>query len=263
MPAVSFSAMPRREPDGALVVEVPERVVDRLGGKRRAPVRVTLNGVGYRSTIAVYGGRFYLPVRREIREAAALAAGQSARVTLEVDADARTIALPADLAAALADSGLEPAFAALSFTHRRELVESVTGAKRAETRRARIAKALMGLRGQGMRGGAVMGEDRIRGKTLRWTFEDGPVAGRAFEHTFNADGTVSYLMAGGASGDKPTTEKKYEVERVSDDVFAVSYLAASGYTLTTVLDFKSGKAVAFASNEKELTVQHGTFETVG
>jgi hypothetical protein len=36
------------------------------------PVRVSLNGVKYRSTIAVYGGRYYLPVRKEICAAASL-----------------------------------------------------------------------------------------------------------------------------------------------------------------------------------------------
>ena len=157
MPEISFTAEPRSEPDGALVVEVPESVVDRLGGKRRAPVRVTLNGVGYRSTIAVYGGRFYLPVRREIREAAALQAGRAARVTVEADEEARTIAVPEDLSAALAGAGLESAFASLSFTHRRELIESVTGAKRAETRRGRIDKALAGLRERDMHGGGTDG----------------------------------------------------------------------------------------------------------
>jgi hypothetical protein len=40
----------------------------------------------------------------------------------------------------------------------------------------------------------------------------------------------------------------------------VSYLSSSGYTLTVVLDNRSKHVVAFASNEKELTVQHGTFE---
>jgi hypothetical protein len=39
----------------------------------------------------------------------------------------------------------------------------------------------------------------------------------------------------------------------------VSYLE-SGYTLTTLLDFKSKKLVAFASNEKGVSAQHGTFE---
>lgn len=107
-----------------------------------------------------------------------------------------------------------------------------------------------------------MTSDPVRGKTLRWTFEDGPMAGKGFEHTFHLDGRVSYRPAGADPGEKPTTEKKYEVAQVNDDVCAVSYLGASGYTLTTVLDFKTGRMSAFASNEKELVVQGGTFETI-
>lgn len=50
-----------------------------------------------------------------------------------------------------------------------------------------------------------------------------------------------------------------EIEVLGDDVCVVSYLGPSGYTLTTVLDMRTDKLVAFASNEKELTVQHGRF----
>ena len=32
--------------------------------------------------------------------------------------------------------------------------------------------------------------DSLIGKTVRWTFADGPVAGKTYEHTFNADGSV-------------------------------------------------------------------------
>jgi hypothetical protein len=103
-----------------------------------------------------------------------------------------------------------------------------------------------------------MKSDPIRGKTIRWTYEDGPTAGTAFEHTFAADGRVTYRMAG--AGGEGTTEKKYEVAQAGEEVWAVSYLATSGYTLTSVLDFRSRKVVSFASNEKELVVQHGTFE---
>ena len=53
---------------------------------------------------------------------------------------------------------------------------------------------------------------------------------------------------------------KYEVAPFTDDVYAVSYLSGSGYTLTSVLDSAGGTVVSFASNEKELVVQHGTFE---
>lgn len=120
-----------------------------------------------------------------------------------------------------------------------------------------------------------MNSDPIRGSTIRWTYDDGPMAGKAFEHTFKDDGTVTYREAPGANGEvrKPSTNGqgktaqpkkepavKYEVEKVNDEVYAVSYLASSGYTLTSVLDLDSGTVVSFASNEKELVVQRGTFD---
>jgi hypothetical protein len=146
--AVSFTTVARPNPDGVLLVEVPARVVAALGEKKRVPVTVTLNGVSYRSTIALYGGRFYLPARREIREAAKLVAGKRAHVTLEADTAARTVAVPSDLGRALASAKVRPAFDALSFTRRSEHVEAVTVAKRPETRSARIAKVVTALRAQ-------------------------------------------------------------------------------------------------------------------
>ena len=148
MPAVSFSTIAQRDQDGVLIIEVPARVVAALGDRKRVPVTVTLNGVLYRSTIAVYGGRFYLPTRKEIRDAAKLAPGERAHVTLEADTVARTVAVPTDLGRALASAKLRPAFNALSFTRRKEHVEAVTGAKRPETRAARIAKVVTALRAQ-------------------------------------------------------------------------------------------------------------------
>jgi hypothetical protein len=119
-----------------------------------------------------------------------------------------------------------------------------------------------------------MGADPIRGKTIRWTYDDGPMAGKSFEHTFGNDGTVTWRETGSedrgtkppSNGKqktgKPSTEPKakYEVAQVNDDVFAVSYLSGSGYTLTSVLDFAAGTVVSFASNEKELVPQRGMFE---
>jgi hypothetical protein len=103
--------------------------------------------------------------------------------------------------------------------------------------------------------------DPIRGKTIRWTFDDGPMAGKTFEHTFGADGNVRWTMVGAGAG-KPSSPEHYEAVKVHSDVYAVSYLASSGYTLTAVLDFRVGSVVGFASNEKQLTVQHGSFEAV-
>jgi MoaF N-terminal domain len=103
--------------------------------------------------------------------------------------------------------------------------------------------------------------DEMAGKTLRWTFEDGPTAGKAYEHVFGADGKVHWSEAGGTPG--KDSEADYRFAAVSDGVVAVSYLAPSGYTLTSILDLDSGAVVAFASNESELVVQRGTFEEIG
>jgi len=107
-----------------------------------------------------------------------------------------------------------------------------------------------------------MGTDPIRGQTLRWRYDDGQMAGKVFEHTFAPDGTVTYRMA-----DQPVKDTKgqkpgphYEVEKVNDTVYAVSYLGDAGYTLTSVLDFAAGTVVSFSSNDKELAVQHGTLQ---
>jgi hypothetical protein len=107
-----------------------------------------------------------------------------------------------------------------------------------------------------------MKSDPIRGKTIQWTFSDGPMANRTFEHSFRGDGSVSFRPLDGNSDGKPTNVKKYEIATVGPDVYAASYLGPSGYTLTVVLDYRSAQLVAFASNEKDLTLQHGTFREV-
>ena len=110
------------------------------------PVRVTLNGATYRSTIAVYDGRYYLPARKEVRDAAKLVVGGRAQVSLEVDAAPRTVEVPADLVRALSAAKLRADFDAFSFSHRREFAESITSAKRPETRVARIKKIVAQVR---------------------------------------------------------------------------------------------------------------------
>ena len=107
-----------------------------------------------------------------------------------------------------------------------------------------------------------MKAEAIRGKTIRWTFTDGPMANRTFEHVFHVDGSLTFRMMGGHSDAPPTRVEKYEVATLGADVDAVSYLGPAGYTLTAVLDHRSGRIVAFASNEKSLGLQHGTFEEV-
>jgi hypothetical protein len=108
-------------------------------GRVRAPVRVTVNGHGWRSTVMRYGERYYLPLNRANREAAGVAAGDTVTVLVESDDAPRTVDVPEDLAAALdAGPGAREAFEAASISHRREWVEWVEEAQRAETRSRRV-----------------------------------------------------------------------------------------------------------------------------
>jgi hypothetical protein len=111
-------------------------------------LRVTLNGAyTYRSTVSVYAGRSYLPIRREVREACGLAPDMPVEVTLALDEEPRTVEVPDDLAAALAgDQETQAVFDRLSFTRQREYVEWITDAKREATRTRQMTQTLEMLR---------------------------------------------------------------------------------------------------------------------
>lgn len=127
-------------------LEVPAEVVDGLGGGKRPKVLVTLNGHTYRSSIATMGGRYMVGVSAAVREAAGVAAGDELEVGVELDTAPRTVEVPDDLAAALEGAGVRGAFDALSYTNRRQYVESVEGAKAEATRQRRISKCVEQLR---------------------------------------------------------------------------------------------------------------------
>src|SRR5262245_42043927 len=111
-------------------------------GKVRAPVRVTVNGYTYRSTIAAMGGPPCVPLRRSNREAAGLEGGETISVRLDLDTDKREVTPPADLVRALkATPGALERWRALSYSHQREYAEAIEGAKKPETRARRIAAA--------------------------------------------------------------------------------------------------------------------------
>jgi len=112
-------------------------------GKARPPVRISINGYSFRSTIAVYGGRYYVPVRRERREAAGVKPGDIVQVTIAPDTEARTVEPPAELAAVLAKNGPARAqWESLSYTHKKEHAEAILQAKKPETRARRVQKIL-------------------------------------------------------------------------------------------------------------------------
>lgn len=126
---------------------VPEDVVEALGAGKRPPVRVTINGYTYRSTVAVMGGEFMVGVSAEHRAGAGVQAGDEVDVDLELDTAPREVTVPDDLAAALAaDQDARRTFESLSYSNRSWHALSITGARTEETRRRRIAKSIEALR---------------------------------------------------------------------------------------------------------------------
>jgi antitoxin component of MazEF toxin-antitoxin module len=129
-------------------VVVPDEVVTALGAGKRPPVRVTLNGYTYRSSIASMGGRFLISLSKDNRQKAGLVGGEELEVEVVVDDQPRVAQPPADFAAALAASPAAlTGFAALSSSRQQALVTSIEGAKAAETRERRITKAISDLAG--------------------------------------------------------------------------------------------------------------------
>ena len=117
-----------------------------LFGRARMSVVVAVGGHRFRSTTMTMGGVSFVPFNRANRTAAGAVAGGVLSVVLTPDREERTVELPPELAAALAEAGVRGGWDALSFTARREAVEGIAAARRPETRAKRVAAAVEAAR---------------------------------------------------------------------------------------------------------------------
>jgi uncharacterized protein DUF1905/bacteriocin resistance YdeI/OmpD-like protein len=127
-------------------IRVPPEVLESLGSGKRPPVRVTINGYTYRSTVATVSGEFMVGVSAEVREAAGVAAGDDVDVDLELDTQPREVTVPPDFAEALdRDADARRFFDGLSYSNKRRFVLPIEQATSDEVRQRRIAKAVSTL----------------------------------------------------------------------------------------------------------------------
>ena len=144
---MKFRAVIQLNGKTATGIEVPPDVITSLGQGKRPPVRVTIGGYSYRSTVGVMGGKSMLPVSADNRTAAGVAAGDQVEVEVELDTEPREVTLPPEFATVLAaDEAAQQAFQKLSYSQQQRYVLGITSAKTAETRERRIASALGELR---------------------------------------------------------------------------------------------------------------------
>ena len=122
-------------------IEIPFDV-EAVFGAKRVPVKAVVNKAEYRGSIVRMSGKYLLGIPKAFRVEAGIKAGDHIVVTIEKDADERTVIIPADLADALVLIGLSESFAAMSYTHRKEQVRTIEEAKATETRLRRIQKTI-------------------------------------------------------------------------------------------------------------------------
>ncbi len=142
MDPLTFEVVLERPEDSgsATFIRVPFDV-PAVFGQARPPVRVTIGAHTYPSTVAVYGGEYFLPVNRAHREAAGVDAGDTVSVTLAYDEGPRVVELAPDVAEAFEAAGVLPQWSQLAYSHQREYATWIEDAKRPDTRARRILQA--------------------------------------------------------------------------------------------------------------------------
>jgi hypothetical protein len=136
-----------REVGAVAAITPPVDVAETFGTRGRVPVRGTINGFPYRSSLMPYGGVHMMPVNQALRRGAGAEPGDVVEVVMERDDEARTVEAPPELKKELAKSKTAQAnWEKLSFTHKKEMSISVRDAKQEETRVRRLAKVMQVLR---------------------------------------------------------------------------------------------------------------------
>jgi hypothetical protein len=108
-------------------------------GKAKVPVKVTINGYTWRSTVGNRGGQQYIVVNAEARRCAGVKARDFVNIAIEPDAEKREIDIPAPLQKALG-AKLTQKLNSLSFTHKKEFIVWYSEAKKEDTRARRVEK---------------------------------------------------------------------------------------------------------------------------
>ena len=115
--------------------------------KGRVPVKGTINGFPFRSSLMNMGDGHMMVVNAQLRAGAKCTAGDTVAVLMELDEDKRTVEVPAYLKKIIdCDPKAREFWPKLSFTHQKEYVREIEGAKRIETRDKRVAAMMNALR---------------------------------------------------------------------------------------------------------------------
>jgi bacteriocin resistance YdeI/OmpD-like protein/uncharacterized protein DUF1905 len=125
----------------------PFDVVTVFHRKGRVPVKGTINGFPFRSSLMNMGDGHMMVVNAQLRTGAQCKAGDTVSVLMALDEDERKVDVPGYLKKMIAgDPKAGKFWSKLSFTHQKEYVREIGSAKRPETREKRIAAMMDALR---------------------------------------------------------------------------------------------------------------------
>ncbi|MGA2745161.1 MAG: YdeI/OmpD-associated family protein [Candidatus Sulfotelmatobacter sp.] len=125
----------------------PVDVIEWFGTRARVPIRGTINGFAFRSSLMPMGGCHMMPVNKSLCAGAGAKAGDLVDVVMERDVEERTVEAPPELKRELAKSKkAQQRWDELAFTHKKEMANSISGAKQEETKWRRLAKVMAVLK---------------------------------------------------------------------------------------------------------------------
>jgi len=126
-------------------IEIPEDELKKIGGNKRAPLKITVNNYTYQSTATAMDGKCLVVFPKKDRQNAGVESGDRLMVQLELDSGYRQVEVPKELAAALKKSGLRKKFDELIYSKRKEYARQISDAKADDTKMRRIGKILADL----------------------------------------------------------------------------------------------------------------------
>ena len=149
MKKLKFTVELQGQPGSSMAaLSAPFDVAEVFGTRARVPVRGTLNGFPFRSSLMPMGGCHMMVVNKTIRDGAGVKAGDAVSVVMERDDEKRAVEVPALLRKELSkNKTAQRTWETLSFTHQKEMARSIMEAKHEETRERRLKKIMAVLTG--------------------------------------------------------------------------------------------------------------------
>ena len=140
----TFKAILKKHPDlEGYYVEFPFDVEKEFNGRGRVKIKCLFDGYEYWGSLVSMGLSCHIVgVTKAVRDKIAKKEGDTINVELSEDSEKRIIEIPEDFKNLLVKKNLLSVFENLSFTDRKEIVVSITSAKKPETRNKRIFKSI-------------------------------------------------------------------------------------------------------------------------